>query len=266
MARILVVDDTKNIRNMVALTLKGEGHEVQVAEDGQEGLQLFNDGSAWDLTVVDQRMPELSGDEFVAQARQRDPMARLIMMTAFATVELASEMMGAGVVDFLRKPFSVDVLRGAVAAVLATPRQALRDSEFNPDEVLPQPGEANFSLPSIAWRMNGFSFWPSTTSPTTDSPQGFELGRLFQVRHPDGNLSSCFVGITPHVQTQIEAEVGCPIAEDDLVWIKVCGQALLDFLSEKAQIPPSVLTVYERPHNSSNRRAGLAPWGPFGGK
>ncbi len=119
MARILVIDDTKNIRKMVGLTLEKEGHAVQAAEDGVQGLELFGDGTAWDLTLIDQRMPELEGREVAREVRRRDPAARLVMMTAFATIELASDVLRAGATDFLRKPFSSDVLRGAVMAALA---------------------------------------------------------------------------------------------------------------------------------------------------
>ncbi len=284
MAKILIIDDTKNIRKMVAMALTQSGHEVKDAENGQLGLQLFGDGAGWDLTLVDQQMPEMAGDEFIVAARKRDPLARIVMMTAFATPELAAQVIQSGALDFLRKPFGIDVLRAAVEVALSHPRQSAQaagtgegeaEAEFDPNIALPQPGEAGYAMPRISWRMNGFSFWPLPASQTGAHPQGFELGRLFQVREPQNVFTSCFMGITPHIRQQIEREVEHEIAADDPFWDKLCGQTLLRFLSDKAQTPPDVLPVYEVPAGMSagasastrrTGRGGLVTWGGFFGE
>ena len=265
MAQILLIDDTKNIRKMVALTLTQAGHSVESAEDGREGLHAFADGARWDLTLVDQQMPHLQGDEFVVEARKRDPMARIVMMTAFATPQLAAQVMQTGALDFLRKPFTTDVLRGAVEVALVHPRQ-IAPSNFDPNPNLPKPGQVGYVIPAISWRMNGFSFWPLGAAQTGAHPQSFALGRLFQVRAPDGDFSSCFVGVTPHVRAQIEGEVGHVIGDDDGFWNKVCGQTLLQFLAERAQTPPDVLPVYEVPTDAGRERSGAVTWGAFFGR
>ncbi|HEX8463215.1 MAG TPA: response regulator, partial [Abditibacterium sp.] len=203
MAKILVVDDTRNIRKMVQLALEKVGHSVEVAEDGAEGLERFGDGSNWDLTLVDQQMPRVEGRELIVEARARDPLARLVMMTAFATSELAAEVLQSGASDFLRKPFSTDTLRDAVETALAAPRGAL--PQFgNEIPQLIEPGQAGFSLPRTSYRFNGFSFWP--VEPAAATPHGFDFGHVFQVRHPDSHLSACFVGITPHIREQMQRE------------------------------------------------------------
>src|SRR5690348_6719317 len=101
MARILVIDDDKNLRNMIRRTLASAGHEVEVAQNGVEGLARFGDGVSWGLTLVDQRMPGLEGIDVIWRARQRDPAARMVMMTAFDTVQLAGEALATGASDFL---------------------------------------------------------------------------------------------------------------------------------------------------------------------
>jgi CheY-like chemotaxis protein len=262
MARILVIDDTKNIRKMVGLTLEKEGHAVQAAEDGVQGLELFGDGTAWDLTLIDQQMPGFQGSEVIVEARRRNPMARLVMMTAFATNELASQVLMSGAMDFLRKPFSTDVLRGAVTVALSHPRQEVETSTMEA-AALPEPGQPGFTMPRSSWRANGFSFWPM---PAPESPPlGFDIGRLFQVRKPDGELSRCFVGVTPHIREQAQSEAGRELANDDPFWEQMCGRALLSFIWEKAETPPDVLPVFDAPKNS---RGGYSPvpWGPFGGR
>lgn len=247
MAQILIVDDTKNIRKMVELTLQKAGHQTRSAEDGEEGLRLFGDGTSFDLTLVDQQMPGVTGDAFVVQARKRDPMARLMMMTAFATPELATEVIQSGALDFLRKPFSTETLRATVQVALSHPRDFAPAPSFDPDPDLPRPGEASFVAPRVSSRVNGFSFWPVRDAPDAALSADFALGRLFQVRLPAGDFRSCFVGITPHVRAQIEAGQGHALAGDDPFWDELCGHTLFAFIADKAETPPDILPVYETP-------------------
>lgn len=264
MARILVVDDTKNIRKMVELTLKQSGHEVETAVDGQEGLDKFGDGSTWDLVLVDQQMPKMEGRELVREARKRDSSTRLVMMTAFATNELASEIMQAGALDFLRKPFTTEVLRGAVAAALSQTKIA--DDAISPqvpDAPSPKPGEAGFVLTRRSYRLNGFSFWSLPQLSTRSLPPNMEIGTTFQVRDPAGNLSECFVGVTQHIQQEVLRQLGEEASTDDRFWEALCGEALSEFFWNNAQTPPSVLPVFDVPKKSLRERHSLVSWGPF---
>jgi len=269
MARILVVDDTKNIRKMVRLALEQAGHRVETAEDGLQALEAFGDGLGWDLTLVDHQMPGEQGREVIVEARRRDPAARLVMMTAFATTELAAQVLAAGAFDFLRKPFSAEVLRGTVTAALAQPRQSLvaalsPDTESAATEaILPVPGEPGFVIPRVSWRINGFGFWP-VALPHPHVP-GMEFGRLFQIRKPDGELTQCFVGITPHIRDQVQRDSGRELPDDDPIWESLCGQAVVNKLWETAEAPPDVLPIYEVPEGSRGSSRRPVPWGPFGG-
>src|SRR5476651_132279 len=114
MARILVIDDENNIRLMVRIALHAAGHAVETAADGTDGLAKFGDGSAWDVVLLDQRMPDIEGLDVLREIRRRDPAARVVMITAFGTVDLTTNVMQAGALDFLRKPFTTEVLRAAV--------------------------------------------------------------------------------------------------------------------------------------------------------
>ena len=267
MAHILVIDDTKNIRKMVTLALAQAGHSVESAENGAQGLQMFAQGADWDLTLVDQQMPEVQGDEFVIEARKRDPRARIVMMTAFATPQLAAEVIQSGALDFLRKPFTTDVLRGAVEVALSHSAHgaSATTSPFDPHLELPKPGQPHYILPRVSWRINGFSFWPIDASQSGAHPSGFELGRLFQIHAPNDDYISCFVGVTPHVRAQIEGEIGHAVVDESPFWDKVCGQTMLIFLSERAQTPPDVLPVYEAP-KLRGEPSGALTWGAFFGE
>ena len=257
MARILVIEDTRNIRRMVELTLRQDGHEVQSEEDGARGLEEFGNGEAWDLILVDQQMPRATGSEVIVEARRRDPGARLVMMTAFATSELASQVLGAGAMDFLRKPFTTEVLRAAVHTALAVPRA---DAQA-PIETPAAPSSPEWIVARTSWRVNGWSFWPLDGAPRpAEAPASLEFGHIFQVRGPSGKVSPCFVGVTAHIRVQAGHE-----AEDDGYWEAVCAQSLLNWLWEKAEAPPAILPLFEMPRSSPQPGRGPIRWGPFGG-
>lgn len=106
---------------MVRLALEHSGYEVDVAADGVEGLVKFGDGRHWDLVLLDQRMPGMAGIDVQKEIYRRKPDARLILITAFGTIDLALEAIQAGASDFLRKPFTVETLRLAVESALKRP-------------------------------------------------------------------------------------------------------------------------------------------------
>ena len=268
MAQILVIDDTKNIRKMVELTLCAQGHEITLAENGALGLEQWGDGTRFDLTLVDQQMPELTGDAFVIEACRRNPIARIVMMTAFATPELASTVMQNGALDFLRKPFTTETLRDTVKVALEKLRVGDDSGAFVPEQKLARPGQPGYKMPGTSWRMNGFTFWLAEQSQKDASvahehPAQFESGRMYQLRVPTGEYSGCFVGVTPHVQAQIESEVGHTIGPNDAFWDALCGQTLMNYLAENAKQPPTVLAAFEVPKSARVRRKGFASWSDF---
>src|ERR1044072_4056246 len=117
--RILVIDDEEPIRRMVRLTLEAAGYEVGEAKDGIEGMNVYADGSSWDAVVLDQRMPGMDGLETVEQIKENNRSARVIMATAYASIELAVDAMNVGATDFVPKPMTPQVLRNAVSAALS---------------------------------------------------------------------------------------------------------------------------------------------------
>ena len=121
MQRVLVIDDEAHIRHMMRLTLEAAGYEVGEAADGLRGLEMCGAGVVWDVVLLDQKMPGIDGIETLRRLRERAPATRVIMVTAFASIELAVEAMKLGATDFVRKPMTPDILRHTVAAALAKP-------------------------------------------------------------------------------------------------------------------------------------------------
>jgi two-component system, OmpR family, response regulator ResD len=115
-AKILVVDDEPNIREVVGLYLRRDGHEVVSATDGEEALEAFGESEP-DLVVLDLMLPKLSGLEVCRRmrAQRRVP---LIMLTARGEEEERVVGLSLGADDYVVKPFSPRELAARVAAVL----------------------------------------------------------------------------------------------------------------------------------------------------
>ena len=108
--RILVADDERSLRELLAIVLRREGYDVMLAENGKMALAALARGAV-DLLISDIKMPDMSGVEVLRSAKQIDPALPAIMMTAFASTETAVEAMRLGACDYLVKPFDVDELK-----------------------------------------------------------------------------------------------------------------------------------------------------------
>lgn len=117
MARILVVDDEKNIRTHLTTYLHSLGHAVESA-DGAAGALATLDRGAVDVVLSDVRMAGMDGLALLREIRQRRPETVVVLMTAYATVPQAVEAMRAGAYDYLVKPFALDQVRLLLDRVL----------------------------------------------------------------------------------------------------------------------------------------------------
>jgi NtrC-family two-component system response regulator AlgB len=128
MATLLVVDDEKRIRELLASYLEGQGHRVALASDAAEALRRC-DAETPDLVLSDVRMAGMDGMALLRELRRRQPDAPVILMTAFATVAGAVEAMKEGAFHYLVKPFALDEVGLLVerALELAALRRETRD-------------------------------------------------------------------------------------------------------------------------------------------
>jgi two-component system response regulator PilR (NtrC family) len=108
--RILVVDDERSMRELLAIVLRREGYEVLLAENGRAAIELL-EREPVDLLISDIKMPDLSGVEVLRAAKKIDQDILGIMITAFASTETAVEAMRLGACDYLSKPFDIDLLK-----------------------------------------------------------------------------------------------------------------------------------------------------------
>lgn len=121
MKRILIVDDDTELRTHLSDILKGAGYETEEAASGNEAL-LKADASPFDLILLDMIMPKGGGPETLMELRKIAPRAKVVMITAFATIENAVDAMKRGASEFVSKPFKIDELLMTVRRVIEESR------------------------------------------------------------------------------------------------------------------------------------------------
>jgi len=119
MASILAVDDSASMRQMVSFTLKGAGHNVVEASDGQEALNLAK-GSQFDLVLTDVNMPTMDGIALTQQLRglPNFKFTPILMLTTEAGGNKKQEGKAAGATGWIVKPFNPDQLLATINKVL----------------------------------------------------------------------------------------------------------------------------------------------------
>lgn len=133
MAKILIIDDERGIRNALREILADEGHNVDVAENGKQGLQMASQ-LAYDLIYSDIKMPEMDGIEVLSAikntgeyANQNTPISSaetpIVMITGHGDVETAVQALKLGAYDFLQKPLDLN-------RILITTKNALESKQL----------------------------------------------------------------------------------------------------------------------------------------
>ena len=116
MVKVLVVDDTKNIRVLLKKCLEFEGYTVSTATDGKAALDIIVNNQ-YDLIFMDVRMPEISGTEVLRKIREMGINTPVVMITAFGTVKNAVECTQLGAVAYLQKPFTENKVKQVLKEV-----------------------------------------------------------------------------------------------------------------------------------------------------
>ena len=123
MAKLLIVDDQRNMRTTLAMMLRGAGFEVDEAQSGEEGAERGSSG-AYDVLVTDLRMGAKDGLDVLRAVKGAQPMTEIIVMTAYGTIESAVEAMRYGAFDYIQKPFTEQELLVKVGKALDNRRLA----------------------------------------------------------------------------------------------------------------------------------------------
>ena len=107
--KILVIDDERNIRNTLKDILGFEGYQVELAENGREGIYLVQ-ATDFDIILCDIKMPEMDGIEVLEQIRKIKPESTVVMISGHGTIDTAVEAIKKGAFDFIEKPLDLNRL------------------------------------------------------------------------------------------------------------------------------------------------------------
>ncbi|MBQ8938629.1 MAG: sigma-54-dependent Fis family transcriptional regulator [Paludibacteraceae bacterium] len=124
MSKLLIIDDERGIRNTLREILADEGHEVDVAENGKQGLEMAT-AKAYDLIFSDIKMPEMDGIELLSALKQGEDAidTPIVMITGHGDVETAVQALKLGAYDFLLKPLDLN-------RILITTKNALESKSL----------------------------------------------------------------------------------------------------------------------------------------
>jgi DNA-binding response OmpR family regulator len=229
--RILIIDDEENIRRVMRLTIAAAGYEVGEASDGPQGLAVFGNGSDWDAVLLDQRMPGMDGLEVLCHIKERDPAARVVMVTAYASIELAVDAMKLGANEFVRKPMTPEILRGALAAVLSKSKQSSASG-------VTAEGEATSAerptTPIETITLNGFAIIRpagEAVIPTLANEH------RFLVKSPEGKHYQVIVTIDDQVVSYVERMTRRRLPAQNSFWALRAERLLGDYLWYEGKVP-----------------------------
>src|SRR5262245_12054302 len=104
--RALIAEDNEDMRDLIQEVLEDAGYETLAAANGRQALaHIEKEEVRIEMVITEVRMPEMTGDELLAKARELRAESPVIVITAFGSVEQAVEMVKAGAYQYLTKPF-----------------------------------------------------------------------------------------------------------------------------------------------------------------
>jgi hypothetical protein len=114
-AKILVVDDEEVMREFLLEVFST--HSPMCAENGEEALRLLKENPIA-VVITDLKMPRMDGLELLRRIKDFNPGIQVIVVTGYASLQMASDCIRAGAADFLKKPFSIAQIRNSVNKAL----------------------------------------------------------------------------------------------------------------------------------------------------
>jgi putative nucleotidyltransferase with HDIG domain len=197
--RVLVVDDEKFIRDIIADFLGMEGYIVRTAEDGTSAITEL-ERARYDMVISDLKMPRMGGLDLLKEVARAHPDTLTVIMTGFGTVETAIDAMKRGAYDYILKPFKVEevvhiVQRGLEKSRLTAENLRLREAlslykvseaiaaSLSLDEVMATVTDSAFTEVGAdvvaTWLDDGEGgFLPRSVTASPTLPEGEELGQL----------------------------------------------------------------------------------------
>ena len=130
MGKILVVEDERSMRDVLALMLRKEGYEVQTVESADRAVELIDRGGAFDVVISDISMPGMSGLELLRHSRRAAPETAVILMTAYGSKQTAIDALNDGASYYVEKPFDLDEVKAVVRKTVELKRMASENQDL----------------------------------------------------------------------------------------------------------------------------------------
>ncbi|MBF0317760.1 MAG: sigma-54-dependent Fis family transcriptional regulator [Nitrospirae bacterium] len=117
MADIILVDDDLGLCRSMQMLFEKDAHSVSIAHTGAQAISLISDND-YDVVFTDLKLPDMSGLEVVAFAKKRLPVAEIVVITGYASIETAVDAIKSGAYDYLTKPLSIEKVRITLKRVM----------------------------------------------------------------------------------------------------------------------------------------------------
>jgi DNA-binding NtrC family response regulator len=127
-ARILVIDDDKSIRKVLATVLKENGYVVDTAENGKEAIKKSN-AKFYNLALIDIRLPDMEGTKLLTKIKENTPKMVKIIVTGYPSLQNAIEAVNKGADGYVLKPFNMDNLLDTIKEHLKKQQEAKKYSQ-----------------------------------------------------------------------------------------------------------------------------------------
>jgi two-component system cell cycle sensor histidine kinase/response regulator CckA len=117
---VLLVEDEESLLDVLRLVLEAHGYNVLTAVDGEEAVKVFTEQRARIAVVLsDMGLPRLGGWDALIRIKEIDPDAKVILASGFYETKLREEVLAAGAVDFIQKPYVPDIVLSRIADIIA---------------------------------------------------------------------------------------------------------------------------------------------------
>jgi DNA-binding response OmpR family regulator len=123
---VLIVEDEKLLAKTLSTALKEAGYQAVVTHSAEQAEKRLLGGDHFDLVILDNRLPQVSGLEFLKTARERGVDSKVILMTAFDSREVKAKAKKLDVDEYVRKPFDLDGMIGKVSDLIGDPGNGRR--------------------------------------------------------------------------------------------------------------------------------------------
>lgn len=123
--QVMIIDDEPIVGKRLKPALEKSGYSVEVFEDGASALERINQ-KTFDIVVTDVRMDDVDGIEVLSRVTRKSPNTKVIIITGYATIELAREALAKGAFDFIAKPFKPNDLREVIVRAAEAYRAGLK--------------------------------------------------------------------------------------------------------------------------------------------